>query len=56
MPYRWSCTPVLFQKIREHAERVANGAEAKFLDELLGLYVRGGVSRLVADLRKEQLP
>lgn len=56
LPYRWSCSPALFQRVREYAERVAKGAEAKFLDELLALYVRGGVSRLVADLRKEQLP
>jgi hypothetical protein len=53
---RWSCTPMMYQRIREYAETEARPAEATFLRPLLRSYVRGGVSKLVSSLRARQLP
>lgn len=54
--HRWSCSAVLFEKIRDYAETSAKQSDITFLESLIGTYVRGGVSRLVADLRMDQLP
>lgn len=54
--HRWSCSPALHERIRRYAETGAKKREEEFLDGLLGSYVRGGVSQLVAGLRAEQLP
>lgn len=53
---QWSCTPMMYQRIREYAETEARPADASFLNPLLRSYVRGGVSKLVSSLREGQLP
>jgi hypothetical protein len=50
----WSCSPAMHQEIQEYAAKSTKKAEVAFVAKLLTTYVRGGVSRLVADLRAEQ--
>ncbi len=54
--HRWSCTAVLYARIREYAETSAPKRDVAFIESLLSSYVRGGVSKLVAELQEEQLP
>jgi hypothetical protein len=50
---KWSCPAAMETQITEYADTTSPD-EATFIEALLGKYVRGGVSQLVAELREGQ--